>query len=92
MLALWLKSQDDSHLRAIELDLLETLARKTASIFLMRYPRCNEATALRSSRICMQTVHALTVIAIDGANVDSEVIAALKIMLRAYLQTVFVVE
>jgi AcrR family transcriptional regulator len=87
MLALWLKSQDDSHLRAIELDLLGTLAQKTASVLLMRYPHCDEASALRSSRICMQTVHALTVMAIDGAKVDSEMIAALKIMLCAYLQT-----
>jgi hypothetical protein len=36
----------------------------------------------------MQTVQALTILAIDGAQVDSEVIADLKIMIRAYLQTV----
>jgi hypothetical protein len=36
----------------------------------------------------MQTVHALIILAIDGAQVDSEVIADLKIMIRAYLQAV----
>jgi len=54
----------------------------------MRYPQCDEASALRYSRICMQTVQALTILAIDGAQVDSEVIADLKIMIRAYLQAV----
>src|SRR5258708_7167562 len=88
MRALWLKSQDDSRLSAIKQDLSETLARKTASIFIMRYPHCDEASALRYSRICMQTVQALTTLAIDGAQVDSEVIADLKIMIRAYLQAV----
>jgi hypothetical protein len=88
MLALWLKSQDDSRLSAVKQDLLETLAHKTASIFIMRYPHCDEASALRYSRICMQTVQALTTLAIDGAQVDSEVIADLKIMVRAYLQAV----
>jgi AcrR family transcriptional regulator len=88
MLALWLKSQDDSRLSAVKQDLSETLAHKTASIFIMRYPQCDEASALRYSRICMQTVQALTTLAIDGAQVDSEVIADLKIMIRAYLQAV----
>jgi AcrR family transcriptional regulator len=88
MLALWLKSQDDSRLSAVKQDLSETLAHKTASIFIMRYPQCDEASALRYSRICMQTVPALTTLAIDGAQVDSEVIADLKIMIRAYLQAV----
>src|SRR6266699_5564665 len=92
MLALWLKSQDDSRLSAIKQDLSETLAHKTASIFLMRYPHCDEASALRYSRICMQTVQALTILAIDGAQVDSEVIADLKIMIRAYLQAVLGLE
>jgi AcrR family transcriptional regulator len=88
MLVLWLKSQDDSRLSVVKQDLSETLAHKTASIFIMRYPQCDEASALRYSRICMQTVQALTILAIDGAQVDSEVIADLKIMIRAYLQTV----
>jgi AcrR family transcriptional regulator len=88
MLALWLKSQDDSRLSAVKQDLSETLAHKTASIFIMRYPQCDEVSALRYSRICMQTVQALMPLAIDGAQVDSEVIADLKIMIRAYLQAV----
>src|ERR1700692_66435 len=88
MLALWLKSQDDSRLNAVKQDLLDTLAHKTASIFIMRYPQCDEASALRYSRICMQTVQALTTLAIDGDQVESSVIADLKIMIRAYLQAV----
>src|SRR4030088_354891 len=43
MLALWLRSQDDSRLSAVKQDLSETLAHKTASIFIMRYPQCDEA-------------------------------------------------
>lgn len=88
MLALWLKSQDDSRLSAVKQDLSETLAHKTASIFLMRYPHCGEASALRYSRVCMQTVQALVTLAIDGGRVDHEVIVDLKIMIRAYLQAV----
>jgi len=88
MRALWLKSQDDSRLSALKQDLSETLARKTASIFTRRYPHCDEASALRYSRICMQMVQALTTLAIDGERIDREVIADLKIMLRAYLQAV----
>ncbi len=88
MRALWLKSQDDSRLSALKQDLSETLARKTASILLMRYPHCDEASALRYSRICMQTVQALTTLAIDGERIDLEAIADLKIMIRAYLQAV----
>ena len=92
MLALWLKSQDASRLSAIKRDLLETLAHKTASIFLLRYPHCDEASALRSSRICMQTVQALIILATDGAQVDKKIIVDLKIMIRAYLQTLFASE
>jgi hypothetical protein len=36
----------------------------------------------------MQTVQALTILVFDGAQVDSQVIADLKIMICAYLQTV----
>jgi AcrR family transcriptional regulator len=92
VLALWLKSQDDSRLSAIKQDLSETLARKTANIFIMRYPKSDEASALRYSRICMQTVQALTILAIDGSQVDGEVIADLKTMIRAYLQAVLGLE
>ncbi len=92
MLALWLKSQDETRLSAIKQDLSETLAHKTASIFLMRYPHCDETSALRYSRICMQTVQALTMLAINGERIDREVIADLKTMLRAYLQTVLGLE
>lgn len=88
MLALWLKSQDDSRLSAIKQDLSEPPAHKTANIFIRRYPQCDEASALRYSRICMQTVQALTILAINGAQVDSEVIADLKVMIRVYLQAV----
>jgi AcrR family transcriptional regulator len=87
MQTLWLKSQDGSRLSAVKQDLLETLAHKTASIFIMRYPQCDEVSALRYSRICMQTVQALMTLAIDGAHqVDEEVIADLKTMICAYLQ------
>src|SRR5216683_5413529 len=70
MLALWLKSQDETRLSAVKHDLSETLCLKTASIFIMRYPQCDEASALRYSRICMQTVQALTMLAINGERID----------------------
>jgi AcrR family transcriptional regulator len=93
LLALWLKSQDDSRLSAVEQDLSKTLAHKTASIFIKRYPQCDEASALRCSRICMQTVQALMALAIDDAHqVDEEVIVDLKTMIRAYLQAIFGLE
>jgi AcrR family transcriptional regulator len=88
MLALWLKSQDDPRLSAMGQDLNETLAQKTARIFTRRYPQCDEASALRYSRICMQTVQALTVLAFKGSQVDLTVIAELKTMIRAYLREV----
>jgi AcrR family transcriptional regulator len=88
ILALWLKSQDDPRLSAMKQDLSEVVSQKTAWVLTRSYPQCSEATALRYSRICMQTVHALTVQAIDGAHVDGEVITDLKTMIRAYLQAV----
>ena len=87
-LALWLKSQDDPQLSAMEEDLTETLTQKTAWVFTRHYSQCDEAAALRYSRICIQTVQALTVLAIDGPRVDHAVIAELKTMIRAYLQEV----
>ena len=88
MQALWLKSQDDSRLSAVKQDLSETLAHKTASIFMKRYSQLEEASALRISLICMQTVQALMVLALHGAQqVNKEVIMDLKTMIRAYLQT-----
>ncbi len=88
MLALWLKSQDDPRLSAMKQDLTAVLAQKTAWILVRRYPQCDEASALRYSRICMQTVHALTALAINGTQIDGEVIAELKTMIYAYLQAV----
>jgi AcrR family transcriptional regulator len=88
ILALWLKSQDDPRLSAMGQDLNGTLAQKTAWVFTRRYPQCDEASALRYSRICMQTVQALTVQAFKGSQIDYAVIADLKIMIRAYLQEV----
>jgi AcrR family transcriptional regulator len=88
-LALWLKSQDDPRLSAMGQDLDEALAQKTAWVFTRRYPQCDEASALRYSRICMQTVQALTVLAFKGPQVDHTVIAELKTMICAYLREVF---
>jgi hypothetical protein len=69
-------------------DLTEALTRKTAWIFARRYPKSDEASALRSSQICIRTVQALLPLAGDGPAIDSQIIADLKIMIRAYLQTV----
>ncbi|HYU76229.1 MAG TPA: TetR/AcrR family transcriptional regulator [Ktedonobacteraceae bacterium] len=87
-LALWLRSQDDPRLSAMGQDLNETLAQKTAWVFTRRSPKSDEATALRYSRICMQTVQALTVLAFQGPQVDLTVIAEMKTMLHAYLREV----
>src|SRR5258708_38523874 len=54
MLALWLKSQDDSRLSAVKQDLSETLAHKTASIFIIRYPPCYKPSPIRYSPIYLQ--------------------------------------
>lgn len=87
-LALWLRSQDDPRLSAMGQDLNETLAQKTAWVFTRRSPQYDEATALRYSRICIQTVQALTVLAFQGPQVDLTVIAEMKTMLHAYLREV----
>jgi len=91
-LALWLKSQDDPRLSAMGQDVDEALAQKTAWILTQRYPGCDEASALRCSRICMQTVQALTALAFKGPQVDYTVIAELKTMIHAYLRDVFRLE
>jgi AcrR family transcriptional regulator len=88
-LALWLQSQDDPRLSAMGDDLDHALAQKTAWIFIMRYPGTDEDAALRCSRICMQTVQALTGLAFKGSQVDYTVIAELKTMIHAYLREVF---
>ena len=88
-LALWLKSQDDPRLSGMGQDLDEALAQKTAWILTQRYPHADESSALRCSRICLQTVQALTALAFKGPQVDYAVIAELKTMIRAYLREVF---
>jgi hypothetical protein len=70
-------------------DLTEVLTRKTAWIFARRYPKLDEASALRCSQICIRTVQALLPLAGDGSAIDSQIIAELKTMIRAYLQAVF---
>ncbi len=87
--ALWLQSQGDHRLFAIHQDLTEVLTRKTAWIFARRYPKSDEASALRYSQICIRTVQALLPLAGDGPGLDSQIIAELKTMIRAYLQAVF---
>jgi len=87
--ALWLQSQGDPRLARMHQDLTETLTRKTAWIFARRYPKSDEASALRSSQICIRTVQALLPLAGDGPAIDSQIIAELKTMIRAYLQAVF---
>src|SRR6266851_3592062 len=87
--ALWLQSQGDPRLFAIHQDLTEVLTRKTAWIFARRYPKSDEASALRSSQICIRTVQALLPLAGDGPAIDSQIIVELKTMIRAYLQAVF---
>ena len=88
-LALCVKSQDDPRLSAMGQDLDEALAQKTAWILTKRYPQHDEASALRCSRICMQTVQALTALAFKGPQVDYAVIAELKTMINAYMREVF---
>jgi len=70
-------------------DLTEALTRKTAWIFARRYPQLDEAAARRLSHICIRTVQALLPLAGDGPAIDSQIIAELKTMIRAYLQAVF---
>jgi len=86
---LWLKSQDDPRLSTMIRDLDETLAQKTAWVFMKRYPWCDKASALLYSRICMRTVQALMVLAFNGPQMNHQVIVELKTMLHAYLQEVF---
>ncbi len=88
MLALWRQSQDDPRLSAMEHELTEVVAQRTASILIKRYPRCDEASALRYSLMCMQTMYALLTLAIDNGQIHEEIIAELKTMIRAYLQAV----
>jgi AcrR family transcriptional regulator len=84
--ALWLKSQDDPRLLAVGQNFREVLTQKAAWVFTKRYPKSDEASVRRCSRICMQTVQVLMILAFDGSQVDGEVIADLKTMIRAYLQ------
>jgi Tetracyclin repressor-like, C-terminal domain len=70
-------------------DLTEVLTRKTAWIFARRYPKSDEASALRSSHICISTVQALLPLAGEGPGLNSQIIVELKTMIRAYLQAVF---
>jgi AcrR family transcriptional regulator len=88
MLALWLQSQDDSRLSAMRQNLTEVVARRTAWILIKRYPHCDETSALRYSLMCMHTMHALMTLAIDHGQIDEEIIAESKTMMRAYLQAV----
>src|ERR1700730_7706652 len=87
--ALWLQSQGDPRLARMHQDLTEALTSKTAWIFARRYPESDEASALRSSQICIRTVQALLPLAGDGPAIDSQIIVELKTMIRAYLQVVF---
>src|SRR6266852_9140556 len=87
--ALWLQSQGDPRLARMHQDLTEALTRKTAWIFARRYPKSDEASALRSSQICISTVQALLPLAGDGPAIDSQIIVELKTMIRTYLQAVF---
>jgi len=86
--ALWLQSQGDPRLARIHQDLTQTLIRKTAWIFARRYPKLDEASALRFSQICIRTVQALLPLAGYGQAIDSQIIVELKTMIRAYLQAV----
>ncbi len=87
--ALWLQSQGDPRLARIHQDLTETLIRKTAWIFARRYAKSDKPSLLRASQVCIRTTHALLTLAGDGPGLDSQIIAELKIMIRAYLQAVF---
>ena len=87
--ALWLQSQGDPRLARIYQDLTETLIKKTAWILARRYAKSDEASILRASQVCIRTTHALLTLAGDGPGLDSQIIAELKIMIRAYLQAVF---
>ena len=90
--ALWLQSGGDPRLARIHQDLDEVLTRKTAWVFARRYPQLDEAAARRLSHICIRTVQALLSLAGDGPAIDSQIIAELKTMIRAYLQAVFGLE
>ena len=85
---LWLKSGGDPRLAGMHQDLDEVLTRKTAWVFARRYPKLDEARARRLSQICIRTVQALLPLAGEGPALDSQVIAELKTMIRAYLQAV----
>jgi AcrR family transcriptional regulator len=85
--AIWIKAQYDSGIQTLSCDLDGMLEQWTAAVFIKRYPQCDSARALRYSRICMHTVRALTALAINGSQVDEDIIADLKRMIQSYLQT-----
>jgi AcrR family transcriptional regulator len=87
--ALWLQSRGDPRLARIYQDLTETLIRKTAWIFARRYAKSDETSILRASQVCITTTHALLTFAGDGPGLDSQIIAELKTMIRAYVEAVF---
>ena len=87
--ALWLQSQGDPRLARIYQDLTETLITKTAWIMARRYAKSDETSILRASQICITTTRALLTLAGDRPGLDSQIIAELKIMIRAYLEAVF---
>ena len=87
--ALWLQSQGNPRLARIYQDLTETLITKTAWIIARRYTKSDKASILRASQICITTTRTLLSLAGDRLGLDSQIIAELKIMIRAYLEAVF---
>ena len=64
------------------------LGRITA-LLLMRYPHGRPAEARRVARVCLETVKALTGLAIATGKMDRKVITDLKTMLRACVEGAF---
>jgi AcrR family transcriptional regulator len=70
-----------------ELEVLFT--QRLAALLMVRYPKGDDEVVLRVTRVCMETVKALTALAIETGTVDAAIVADLKTMLRTCVQSAF---
>lgn len=87
--ALYLKLPHIGQTSAAQQAIEDLFTQRIAAILLLRYPHAPHNDAIRAAHICRETMKALTSLAIASDTIDQAIVADLKLVLRLYLETMF---
>lgn len=87
--ALYLRTPQVGQRSAAQQGLEDFFLQRIAALLLIRYQDSKPAEARRVAKVCIETIKALTALAIQSGKIDKRIVADLKTMLRACVEAAF---